>query len=177
MEHACAGPDCTATFTQQSGGRRRYCSAACRQRAARARLATLTEKRCASCKQVKPVAAFFPTGNMVYCRDCELAKQRASYANGQPTRGRDYSHRRSIKRLYGLTAEQYEAMAETQDGRCAICGERPKVRLRVDHDHATGAIRELLCNHCNVALAQARDNPDLLRAMIAYLERHQREMR
>lgn len=172
MEHVCAAPDCTATLTRQPGGRRRYCSDACRQRAARARLATLTEKRCASCKRVKPIADFFPTGNMVYCRDCELAKQRASYASGKPTRGRDYSHRRSIRQRYGLTGEQYQAMVEAQGGQCAICGEQPE-RLRVDHDHATGAIRELLCNHCNVALAQARDNRDLLRAMIAYLERHQ----
>jgi Recombination endonuclease VII len=99
-----------------------------------------------------------------------LARQRIAYREGP---GRDKVYAKSLKRLYGITLTQYEGMVETQDGRCAICGERPEERLRVDHDHATGELRQLLCNLCNVALANARDNPDLLRAMIAYLERHQ----
>ena len=70
------------------------------------------------------------------------------------------------------TLAEYEAMVISQNGRCAICGTEPKGRLHVDHDHATGAIRELLCGSCNRGIAGARDDIDLLRAMITYLERH-----
>ncbi len=168
----CQASGCDTELQQLPGGRRRYCSDACRQRAARDRLAALTEKRCADCKQVKPIGDFHAPYQL-YCRDCLNAKNRARYATGKSYIGRDNSYRKNLALRYGITLAQYDAMAEAQDGRCAICGEQPEKRLRVDHDHATGVIRELLCNHCNVALAQARDNPDLLRAMIAYLERHQ----
>lgn len=58
-----------------------------------------------------------------------------------------------LRRLYGLTVEQWEAMLRSQDGKCAICGtSEPKGkggRLHVDHDHTTGAVRGLLCSNCN----------------------------
>ena len=42
--------------------------------------------------------------------------------------------------------------------------------LCVDHCHATGAIRGLLCNDCNTVLSKANDSPELLRRLAAYLE-------
>lgn len=59
---------------------------------------------------------------------------------------------------YGITVEQYDAMLERQEGRCAICrGEDPGGRFgrfAVDHDHATGAVRGLLCMMCNTTLGR-----------------------
>ena len=53
-----------------------------------------------------------------------------------------------------VTDDEYEGMLAEQGGVCAICGNPPKVkRLHVDHDHATGVIRGLLCHRCNRALA------------------------
>lgn len=44
-------------------------------------------------------------------------------------------------------------MLTAQGGGCAICGAKPKTRrLHVDHDHASGAVRGLLCHRCNRAL-------------------------
>lgn len=50
---------------------------------------------------------------------------------------------------------------------CVICGEQDK--LVVDHDHVTGQIRGLLCNHCNRGLGHFRDSPMLLEFAAQYL--------
>ena len=78
-----------------------------------------------------------------------------------------------MKRKYGLTLEQYDAMLAAQDGVCAICGEpRPEDRtLHVDHDHDTGEIRGLLCFKCNNALGDFNDDHDLFQRAAAYLDR------
>jgi hypothetical protein len=50
----------------------------------------------------------------------------------------------------GVTDEQYAAMLDAQGGHCALCPSTPKTRrLHVDHDHATGKLRGLLCHRCN----------------------------
>ena len=66
-------------------------------------------------------------------------------------------------------------MFDTQNGVCASCGQPEwredhrtgKIReLCVDHDHATGAVRGLLCDDCNVAVGRLKDDP--YRAMSVY---------
>lgn len=53
----------------------------------------------------------------------------------------------------GVTDADYYRMLAGQDGRCALCPSTPKTRrFSVDHDHATGAVRGLLCHRCNRAL-------------------------
>jgi hypothetical protein len=133
----------------------------------------LTEKKCGSCKVVKPIADFH-AAYRGYCKDCHRTKQRDAYSSGKSYRGRDNSYEASLQRLYGITVDDYRALVAAQDGRCSICREVPDDRLHVDHDHATRAVRELLCGRCNAAIGSAREDPDLLRAMIAYLERHGR---
>lgn len=80
----------------------------------------------------------------------------------------------------GLTKHAYAAMVKDQGGRCAICRKEEvatrsgKVkRLAIDHCHTTGRIRGLLCESCNRALGQARDDPKILRSAVRYLEKHQ----
>jgi hypothetical protein len=75
----------------------------------------------------------------------------------------------ALKQNYGLTVEDYNARLVAQGGVCAICGKTEKGYLRVDHDHATGRVRGLLCNYCNAALGQVQDNIAVLENMIAYL--------
>jgi hypothetical protein len=52
---------------------------------------------------------------------------------------------------------------------CDVCGRAGKIVF--DHCHVTGAFRGWLCGHCNTALGQVFDQPDVLRALAAYLER------
>jgi hypothetical protein len=79
-----------------------------------------------------------------------------------------------LKRKYGMTIEQYDAMLLAQGGGCFICGRPPRddSSLHVDHDHSTGKVRGILCFCCNNALADFREDTDLLRKAIGYLAAH-----
>lgn len=79
-----------------------------------------------------------------------------------------------LKRTYGITTVEYEALVAKQNGLCAICNQLPArdLRLAIDHDHITGKIRALLCNDCNLVLGHVENNIDLLPAMLDYLDTH-----
>ena len=83
-----------------------------------------------------------------------------------------------IKKHFGLSQQQYEAMLAAQGGVCACCGQPETMTRRgraawlsVDHNHETGAVRGLLCNVCNLAVGYARENPATLRAIAGILNK------
>lgn len=84
----------------------------------------------------------------------------------------DYQHEHRISKVFGLSAEEYDSMLDLQEGRCAICLQKPRTRrLAVDHDHKTGEVRGLLCNKCNHRiLGSAHEDPAVLRRAARYLE-------
>ena len=80
-----------------------------------------------------------------------------------------------LKKLYGITHADYEALLESQGGVCAICGADSPRRvgrenLSVDHCHDTGKVRGILCEPCNIGLGRFDDDPKLLRSALEYLE-------
>lgn len=88
---------------------------------------------------------------------------------------------RTYQRRYGMTTEEYEAIASSQNFQCSICTEEetsvdPKTqgkrRLAVDHRHKTGKIRDLLCWRCNSTIGKMGESVELLSAMIEYLKFH-----
>jgi hypothetical protein len=84
------------------------------------------------------------------------------------------------KRNYGITEADLEEMKKKQNYRCYICGSEGFLigknghteKLAVDHDHATGQVRKLLCHNCNRALGLMHDDPSLLRKAANYIEEH-----
>lgn len=70
---------------------------------------------------------------------------------------------------YGITPEEYAARLAEQGGACAICKRVPDRRLVVDHDHATQAVRALLCQPCNKGLGNFEDDTERMLAAISYL--------
>jgi hypothetical protein len=107
-------------------------------------------------------------------REGKLAYHRA-YRRASPR----LEKARSLRASFGLSLEDYELMLAAQDGACAICKQpethkrNGKVKaLAVDHDHATGKVRGLLCFDCNTAIGKMKDSPEILTSAIRYLERH-----
>ena len=83
-----------------------------------------------------------------------------------------------IRRKYGITYDEYLGMLQSQGNVCKICkGNNIRkshrrselMPLFVDHDHQTGKVRGLLCNHCNVGIAMFKDNIEHLTSAINYL--------
>lgn len=68
----------------------------------------------------------------------------------------------------GLTPAEIDAIRQQQNNKCAICADPDPNDL--DHCHATGKIRWLLCRHCNRGLGAFRDNPEWLRKAALMLE-------
>jgi len=79
-----------------------------------------------------------------------------------------------IKKKYGLSIGDYNAILESQGGVCAANGCLETAfggKLSVDHDHATGKVRGLLCHGCNTTLGRMGDSIEKLKGLITYLER------
>ena len=113
---------------------------------------------CTRCKVEKPATPeAFPLHNGKkngldsWCRAC-----RATYRS-ENCRGR---HRDVI-------SNEDLISLKTTTTQCVICGSEEK--LVVDHDHATGQVRGMLCNHCNRGLGHFRDDPLLLEFAAQYL--------
>ena len=76
-----------------------------------------------------------------------------------------------LRRLYGMTLEEWEQLKAAQGGGCAGCGRDGVTRsLHTDHSHRTRIVRGILCASCNSALRKLRDNPAIATALAAYLE-------
>ena len=83
------------------------------------------------------------------------------------------SRRSKFKNAYGITYDERDRMLVDQGGRCAICGtDDPGAQgWCLDHCHATGRNRGVLCAKCNFALGLLDDDPEKFSAAIEYLLR------
>lgn len=108
----------------------------------------------------------------IYRRNPEN-KRREALLKYHRNRDRQLAYMREFGlRRYGLTVEQYDEMLERQGHVCGICGKGPsgKRRLAVDHDHETGGVRGLLCGECNMGIGKFKDDPELLRAALRWVD-------
>ncbi len=74
----------------------------------------------------------------------------------------------SLKRLYGMSLDEYRARLAAQGGGCALCGNRTRM-MAVDHCHETGRIRGILCNVHNRAIGVLGDTVGHMERVVRYL--------
>lgn len=77
-----------------------------------------------------------------------------------------------LRTTFNLSLDDYQAMLAAQGGGCAICA-RPEptgYNWHVDHCHASGVVRGLLCSKCNQGLGLFDDRTEVLTKAIKYLE-------
>lgn len=181
MEPVKRCPDCGEQKSLSAFGNNRqnrdglqvYCKACCSRRSAalyrkkralqgksvRERIEVAPgHKYCPGCRQVRPFSEWHrhakqSGGLSSYCKLCR----------------REQGRRGHLKRKFGLTPDEFASLIERQRGTCAICDGPPQ---HIDHDHATGAVRGILCGPCNMGLGQFRDDPTRLRRAADYLRRH-----
>jgi hypothetical protein len=149
---------------------------------------------CSRCHVDHPASDYAPSAvarGSGYCRTCH----RAYYAGWRrdPVKNADRKRRdlakiranpalsavhsrrtrhKELRRRYGITLAEYEARLAAQGSRCACCGSEDPggPSFRVDHDHATGAIRGLLCNRCNSGIGMLGDTPEGVAKALTYLQ-------
>lgn len=78
-----------------------------------------------------------------------------------------YAKAWALQTKYKITSDDFDRMLAVQKGRCAICEE--ETGLHVDHCHAKGSVRGLLCVRCNRGLGYFKDKPELLKRAASYL--------
>src|SRR5262249_9765158 len=100
-------------------------------------------------------------GRGAYCKPCHNAKGKETY-----TRLYGSTREYHLRRRYGITVADVDAMIADQGGTCAVCLGPPE---HVDHDHKTKRVRGVLCFNCNQALGNVRDAPEVLQGLIDYL--------
>lgn len=135
------------------------------------------KKRCPRCENTKALDLFRADkkgklGRDGWCKSCRKdARETYFYANPDAadeykTYVRSHNRQYNLKRSYGLTLGEYEMLYAGQNGLCAMCSES-FVQLCVDHDHATGKVRGLLCGSCNIALGHYEKVKDCARIYLA----------
>ena len=125
-------------------------------------------KQCRKCGEIKLNTEFrlYKSKRNTYCKVCTA----------------EIGHTNNLTR-FGLTPDSYMKMLIDQNGVCYICGGKErtnKKRLSIDHNHLCHSegsackkcIRKLLCHQCNMALGAIKDNINILKKMISYLEEH-----
>lgn len=135
--------------------------------------------RCSRCRNVKVLGAFprsknRTNGRYFRCKQCVRDERLQNLRK----------HRdQELRRRFGIGLDDYEELLERQGGGCAICGAVVSLdgrSLAVDHDHACcpgrgrccgRCVRGVLCVGCNTGLGSFRDEPALLLAAVAYLQR------
>lgn len=114
---------------------------------------------------------------LAYSKQYELKNkvERTKYYQGWKLRNPSHRRNRHLRTKWNMTNDEFESMAMNQNLCCAICGiheSNLNQSLSIDHCHATGKIRALLCRHCNLGIGFFKENVKSLEKAIEYIKQH-----
>lgn len=174
---SCAWSGCANLYEARTK-RMRFCSRACSYEVVKVR-SRMQKTRIKACKHPECANLFRSSRAQLYCDPACTADDARCGVCGDLV-DRPNARKNGVCRLcervkrYGLTAAGYKAMLAEQRGRCAICERAPEdvgVRpLVVDHCHASGVVRGLLCAPCNMAIGLLGDDLATVASAAKYLE-------
>lgn len=157
--------------TKAKDGKKSYCVLCCKQRwnekPGRPRTGRNyvepSEKFCRGCNQTLPIDSFSirterKNGRRPRCKGCE-SRTYKEYSDKNLGRSR----KSNLQSKYRITENNYLAILSAQGGKCGLCentesGRKDSPWLYVDHNHATGVVRGLLCHNCNIAVGMIEKN-------------------
>lgn len=127
-------------------------------------------------------AAEYKHRRVTLCPSCKAARQRdycgrTGYHKKRYSKIAPQERERHLVRKYGVTQADYDLMFAAQGGKCAVCGKAQERAFDVDHCHATGCVRGLLCTSCNRMIGHAGDSAKTLRTAADYLDESSRKSR
>lgn len=94
-------------------------------------------------------------------------KYERNYRASNPDKMFELSRIKRAQR-YGLSADEYDAIIASANGKCNLC-ERDDRKLVVDHCHASGKIRGVLCTACNTSIGKLGDTYEALIVAAEYI--------
>jgi hypothetical protein len=130
-------------------------------------------KTCIKCGEQKPLSEFNirsdtkkPLGS---CKTCVK-----TYSKTQHLKNLSKRKDQKLKKSYGISLLEKHAMLKNQNNKCGICKkelttERDK---NVDHCHATGLVRSILCCKCNFGIGYFDDSVQYLENAVQYIKHH-----
>lgn len=107
-------------------------------------------------------------------------KQANAYRMANLDRRRACERDRYLRKAYGISLDDVTRRLDEIGWRCQICSTQLQFQpgrkiiataANVDHDHATGVVRGILCTDCNISIGRMGDDPDRLRKAAVYLEK------
>jgi len=166
-EKVCQNSECFQRFTGIST--KKYCSDKCRiiNKDLNRRSLTGQHRNCDSCSAWYEISSVIDGKRSVRRKFCSARCQEIS----------------NNIRAHGITVTEYINLLRQQSWICAICysefddifkpvSENWHQRPVIDHDHATGAVRGILHNRCNLNLGIIERGVQATKNCLIYLEKH-----
>jgi Recombination endonuclease VII len=159
--------ECGVDLPPSTHGNRKTCSAAC----AKLRRAGFDHLRYQKDPEAQRAASRERRQRYLEADPDWDRKRKRRYYSDSAIRRREYLRTRIRKKGFKVRFDptDIDRILADQGGACAICRQPFKKEPMIDHCHATSTFRGLLCHHCNMGLGWFRDDPERLRAAVAYL--------
>ena len=114
--------------------------------------------------------------------DIEFRKKRRMYKKEYARQWRDTKHHvyldTNLRRIYGISLEDYLNIYTKQGGNCAVCKValpnwdvkgKARKNMHLDHNHENDVVRGILCSNCNMAIGLLKDDPNIVESAFLYL--------